>query len=673
MGGVAGVLVGNGAQPASREEGLRMAAMLLHRGPDGWGIYRDRRVALVHTHRSVAASPAGRQPLSSDDGQLCVVVGGSIYNERELRRELEACGHRFRSSSVAEVVLRAYEQWGDEAWPRLNGQFAVALWDAAGQRLRLVRDRFGISPLYWAHCADAVAFASEAKALFAGGRIAPAFDAAGLAQVFTRWSVVAPDTVFTGVRSVLPGGALVIEADLRIREWRYWQPHIVPRPQWQCASPREFAAALGAALDGAVRLHLRGDASVGCYVGGGLDSAVIAALAARASPLPVPSYAIRFANPAFDETPQQRLIARLCRTRHHEFLCDEAGIADALADVVWHCETPLLRSSPVPLFLLSRLVRRSGRKVVLTGEGADDLLGGYGIFKEDRIRRFWARQPTSRLRPQLLDRLYAYVGGERSRSGALWRRFFAVTLAEIDHPFYSHLIRWQNTAWSLRLLARDVRAALDPEAMMASLAATLPTDWRQWEPLARAQLIEMNTFLSSYLLSSQGDRVAMAHGIEMRYPFLDADVVDLCCALPSRAKLLGLRDKVALRHYARQVLPAELATRPRRPYRAPVAAVLFGATAPHWVAAALELSALRRCDLIDEAAARLLIRKARQRHGAMGGEREQMGLMGLLTLQLLAQHFLEEFPQRAQLARQALASIPPTVVQEGACREGEVA
>jgi asparagine synthase (glutamine-hydrolysing) len=327
----------------------------------------------------------------------------------------------------------------------------------------------------------------------------------------------------------------------------------------------------------------------------------------------------------------------------------------------------------VPLFLLSRLVRQSDRKVVLTGEGADELLAGYSIFKEDQVRRFWARQPDSKLRPQLLDKLHSYVGGDRSRASEIWRKFFGNGLLDVDHPFYSHLIRWKNTSWSARFLAAHVQAELVPERMMADLAALMPLRWNRWNPLARAQATEISTFLSGYLLSCQGDRVAMAHGVEVRYPFLDPDVVDLCCALPQRFKLLGLRDKLALRRLASGLLPSEIAARPKQPYRAPMAPVLFADGAPETIFRDLDVEALRRFGLVEVEPARKLVEKAASRNGVMGGEREEMALIGVLTLQILARQFLEEFGSREMAARATLERMVPTVTIETTGAEGGVA
>ena len=631
-----------------------MVAMMGHRGPDGYGFYRDDRIGLGHSRLSIIDLAGGSQPLANEDGSIWVVFNGEIFNYVELRQRLEELGHHFATQSDTEVIVHCYEQYGQDAWEKFNGQFALALWDSRTRRLWLVRDRVGIVPLYYARVGKRLLFASEAKALFASGHLAPRFRGEGLVEVFTRWAVAPPSTVFEKVESVLPGSAICFDEALRERETPYWRANLAEDPSLRDISLDEAAEALAEHLARAIKLRLRADVPVGAYLSGGLDSSVIGRLIHRADSSPLQTFAVRFRDPAFDETAEQRRMADLLGTRHHEVLCGRQEIHDVLADVVWHCETPLLRTAPAPLFVLSQLVNRNNMKVVLTGEGADELLGGYHIFKEDKIRRFWARQPDSKMRPALLSRLYPYVAGQGQQNNRLWQQFFHRGLDEGDQPFYSHRVRWRNTAWTARFLAPDLRDTIDERRMEARTESTLPIGWRQWQPLARAQMIEIQTFLSSYLLSCQGDRVAMGHSVEVRYPFLDPEVVDFCAALPGRVKLRGLQDKIVLRRLASRHLPAEIWRRPKQPYRAPMASVFFGDEAPDYVDELLSPRRLADLGLTDVEAVGRLVDKARKQHGRMSGEREHMALIGALTLQLLGHLFLEEFPDRAVQARAAL-------------------
>jgi len=649
MCGIAGMLAGAAAPRPELEELRRMIAALAHRGPDGYGLYRDDHVGLAHARLSLVDLTGGFQPIRNGDGDIWLSFNGEIFNYVELRRQLADLGHRFYTEGDSEVIVHCYQRWGEQAWTMLNGQFAFALWDARIRRLFLVRDRLGILPLHWARVGDRLLFASEAKALFAGGRLAPGFDPAGLAEAFTCWSAAAPRTVFAGIRSVRPATALVFDTDLAPREHRYWQP-----------SPHPVEMSMEQAVDGlehhlsrAVSLRLRADVPVGAYVSGGLDSAVIASMAMEQAPVPVETFGIAFADPRYDEAAEQARVVAHLGTRHHGTLIDDAAIRDALAEVVWHCETPMLRTSPVPLFLLSGLVRATGIRTVLTGEGADELLAGYTIFKEDAIRRFWARRPDSRMRPALLSRIHHYVGADEARASPLWQSFFAKGLEDTGHPFYSHLVRWLNNSWTLKMLAPDIRAGFSLDGMMAETAARMPAGWQDWDPLTRAQVIEIDGFMSSWLLCCQGDRVAMAHGIEARYPFLDPEVVDYCLSLPRRHKLLGLRDKLALRRLAARRLPPAVWGRRKQPFRATIGTALFG-PGDHRFDALLSPQALQADGLVDAGAALALLDRARRLEGRMPGEREEMALVGLLTLRLLGEMFGADFSQRMRQARQAL-------------------
>ncbi len=421
MCGIAGIMAAAGASPAPLPELKRMVAMLSHRGPDGYGLYRDRQVGLAHSRLSIIDLAGGAQPLSNHDGTLWLSFNGEIFNFIELRRELVALGHQFSTNGDSEVIVNCYERFGPRAWEKLNGQFAFALWDTRRRKLWLVRDRLGILPLHYARVGNHLLFASEAKALFAGGRIAPRLDESDLCRIFTTWSTAPSRSAFQGISQVAPGTALCFDEELRASEQRYWRLHPPPPPPLR--STEEAAEALEAHLRRSVALRLRADVPVGAYVSGGLDSSVTSSMAVAQSGR-IETFGIRFEDPRFDETAEQRLVARHLGTNHHEFLCSADDIRDTLREVVWHCETPLLRTSPVPLFLLSGIVAEAGIKTVLTGEGADELLCGYTIFKEDQIRRFWARQPNSSMRPALLRRIHHYVGSEGARSTVLWQSVF---------------------------------------------------------------------------------------------------------------------------------------------------------------------------------------------------------------------------------------------------------
>lgn len=657
MCGIAGVVSGPRSATPSPDVVRTMLGMIRYRGPDGHGIYADDRAALGHARLSILDLSGGAQPMCNEDGSLWIVFNGEVFNYIELRKELETLGHRFATRSDTEVIVHAYEQWGPLAWPRLNGQFAVGLWDARLKRLTLARDRVGIAPLYYArvqdHKGERIVFGSEVKTIFAEGGISPAFDPVGLWRAFTLWSTPAPATVWKSVVSVEPGQVIEFDQNLVETRRKFWSACIEDDHE---ANP-DAEVELEERLQNAVRLRLRADVPVGAYLSGGLDSSVIAHMARRLHSGHLHTFSLRFTDSAFDETPQQHRMASLLGTEHHEIVCDGDLIRKALSDVVWHCETPLTRLGPVPMYLLSGLVRKSGIKVVLTGEGADEFLSGYHIFRENSARRFLARRPGSAWRSSLLSNLHPYIAANQ-RSG-MWMQFFRKGLEETSDPFYSHAIRWENSAWTTRLLSPEIRGSSNLEQTRMAIDAAMPAGWKSRGPLAKAQAIEMTSFMSSYLLSSQGDRVALGHGVEARFPFLDSDVIDCCCRLGRRDKLSGLRDKVALRRLASRFLPKDVWERPKWPYRVPIRSALFGPQASDEVRELLSPFVTNRHGLADIKAVSSMTERAFSDRPL--GERDEMGLVGILSLHMLGRHFMDRFASEVRAATKGMEGVSPDV------------
>lgn len=657
MCGIAGIIAGDRAPPPDLGALRRMAGALHHRGPDGAGFFRDDYIGLAHTRLSIVDLAGGAQPMADRDEEIWVCFNGEIFNHVELRNDLIAAGRAFATSSDTEVIIQAYAEWGERAWTLFNGQFSFALWDKRRRIVWLVRDRLGILPLFYAETPEGIVFASEVKAIHASGALAREFDPAGLVESFVLWSPSVPQTVFKGVRQAPSGCALKINMDLRIEERPYWSPTQALDAPWR-GGENEACDALESLLTASVRLRLRADVPVGAYVSGGLDSSVIGVFAReQLGDAPLDTFGIGFEEERYDERPQQRAMAAIIQSRHHEMICTGPDIRASLDEVVWHCETPLLRTAPSPMFHLSKSVRDSGVKTVLTGEGADELFGGYTLFKEDSIRRFWAKRPDSAMRPALLSRIHHYVGSAEARSNALWRDFFGYRLTDTGHPHYAHLVRWRNNSWALRLLAPDVRNAMSPEALEESLARRLPQHWMAYSPLERAQVTEIQTFMTPYLLASQADRVAMAHGVEARYPFLDAHVVDFALSLPANLKLRSLSDKILLRRLAARKLPRDLWARKKQPFRAPIASALLTRDSLEDVAGLLEDSTL-----IDKKSAGLFLDRVRRRDGQGLGEREEMGVAGLVTTCMLARRFGDDFESNIQRGVNAISRRAPSVM-----------
>ena len=639
MCGVAGIVALHaGSEPPSRSALMRMAGALEHRGPDEFGIYRDSRAGLAHARLSIIDLASGQQPMGDQGDRYWIVFNGEIFNYVELRDELIALGHAFRTKSDTEVIVQAYRAWGEAAFERLQGQWAVALWDSLAQRLVLSRDRVGICPLHYGEHRGRLFFASEVKAIFAADDSIPReFDADGLAEVFTFWCPVAPQTVFKGIRELPPGYVRVYEAGTA-REHAYWAP------QYRENFPGTFedaAAEVRLALDAASSLRvLRADVPVGSYLSGGLDSTLVAALGRRVAGERFQTFSLRFEDAEYDETAYQRLVARAVGSEHHEVLVSRRDIADAFPAVVRHAERPLLRTAPAPLFLLSRLVRQHGIKVVLTGEGADEMFAGYDLFREGKVRRFWARAPESRWRARLLERLYPYLERSPVAAQAMARRFFGRDLAAHAQPGFAHQTRWHSTAALQRLLSPGMRGGRNA---VAELLGDLPPEFAGWSSLAQDQYLEIRTLLSGYLLASQGDRMLMAHSVEGRFPFLDENVIALANALPPEWKLRVLDEKHVLKKAAAELAPPEILARKKQPYRAPDALAFVG---QEWVGEILGKASVQEAGVFEPALVAQLARKLNAGQGQFSNT-DNMALVGVLSTQLLHRELIARRPQAA--------------------------
>jgi asparagine synthase (glutamine-hydrolysing) len=628
----------------------RMAGAVRHRGPDEFGIYRDARAGLAHARLSIIDLSTGQQPLSNEDGSLWIVFNGEVYNYLELREDLERRGHRFRTRSDTEVLVHAYEEWGERSVERFNGQFALALWDRRALRLFLARDRLGVRPLYHSASGGRFAFASEVKSLFADPAFPREIDPEGLDQVFTFWTTVAPVTVFRGIRELTPGHTLTVDfgapGSPAMRERGYWQPRFPARGEPYDLSLPEAADALEAQLDRATRLRmLRSDVPVGSYLSGGIDSSIIAALGRRAKEGVFRTFSLRFEDAEFDETIYQRIMVEHLGSEHTDVRCTKTDIAEVFPDVVLHAERPVLRTAPAPLYLLSRLVRDAGFKVVLTGEGSDEMLGGYDVFREAKVRAFWARQPASASRPLLLEKLYPYLARSPSSARAMARKFFAQGLDRIDDPAFSHLPRWTAAAALKRFFSAPLAEATRGIGAVERLMADLPPEFATWEPLSRAQYLEVRTLLSGYLLSSQGDRMLMAHSVEGRFPFLDPDVVEFANALPASYKLHVLDEKHILKRAARGLVPQAILERPKQPYRAPDALSFVGPDTPGYVDDLLSPAAVRAASLFRPEAVAGLLAKCRAKAGeGQFSNADNMAFVGVLSSQLLWDRLIRSRP-----------------------------
>jgi asparagine synthase (glutamine-hydrolysing) len=643
MCGIAGFVDRAGRQRDPRAVLERMVASIRHRGPDGQGFHLGPGVALGHARLSIIDLAGGQQPLSNEDGTVWVTFNGEIFNFVELREELIARGHVFHTHSDTETIVHLYEESGPACVEAFNGDFAFAIWDQRRQRLLLARDRLGVRPLYFTFQDEALVFASEMKALFQFPGVSRELDPVALDQTFTFWFPLAPRTPFRGIHELPPGHVLIAQGrDVNVRPyWRLSFPAAAEEGPATTEQEEALAEELRELLIDATRIRLRADVPVGAYLSGGLDSSITTALIRLFSPNRLRTFSVGFESAEFDESEYQQEVVRALRTEHQSTVCTGRNIAESFPDVIRHTERPILRTAPAPLFQLSRLVRESEFKVVMTGEGADEILAGYDLFKEAKIRRFWARQPQSKWRPLLLRRLYPYLAGVQGQPQAYLQAFFQTGITDPADPFFSHRPRWNMTARTREFFSDELRAALDGHDAVEELRGTLPVEFGSWHPLSQAQYLEAAYLLPGYILSSQGDRVAMAHAVEGRFPFLDHRVAELAARIPARLRLKGLTEKHMLRKSAGRYLPAVIARRPKQPYRAPDSQSFFGPRAPEYVEELLSPAAITRAGYFEPGAVEKLVRKCRGQ--AAVGFRENMALVGILSVQLLDHLFVRNW------------------------------
>jgi asparagine synthase (glutamine-hydrolysing) len=644
MCGIAGVI------DFSNREGCddllrRMIGLLRHRGPDAAGIYMNGPANLAHTRLSIIDLSGGDQPIQNEDGSIWIVFNGEIFNYIELREELIRKGHRFYTETDTEVLVHLYEDRGSDMLSALNGQFAFALWDQRNETLFMARDRVGIRPFYYFMRNGRLIFGSEIKALMADPVVPRKLNPTALADIFSCWAPLGDLTAFEEIFQIPAGSyATFNRSGLQVKS--YWR-----LPCGDSADEdrplEEWAEQLDALLLDAARLRLRADVPVGAYLSGGLDSSYISALVKQKFNNRLCTFSVNFTDKKYDEASYQEIAVNALQTQHRRISCSEADIGRIFPQVVWHCETPIIRTAPAPLYLLAGLVRQSDFKVVMTGEGADELFAGYNIFKEDKVRRFWARDPSSAMRPLLLRRLYPYIFEKNdSRLAKFIQGFFEKNLDQVDSPVFSHLLRWRNTAHLQTFFADDFQAENNHlEALNQRYTATLPAEFEYWCPLSKAQYTEISIFLTNYLLSSQGDRMSMAHGVEGRYPFLDHRVIEFAMSVPPRFRLNGLTEKYLLKQAARPLVPGELIDRPKQPYRAPISRCFIGDGAPPYVEELLSEAALRKSRYFNAGRVQQLLRKCRRQQGQLLSERENMALVGILSTQLLDHYFLQAFPR----------------------------
>ena len=637
MCGIAGIY-NPSINPSSNPDILkRMLARIQHRGPDESGIYLGQDIAMGNVRLSIIDLATGQQPIADEDGVFWIVFNGEVFNYIELREELVARGHKFQTTCDTEVVLHLYMEYGPDCLQKMNGQFALAIWNKEKKELFLARDRVGIRPLFYTRMNGSFIFGSELKSLLEHPAVEMKLSPQSLAQVFTLWTTITPNTIFENIYELPPGHYMILSGEeFSLHKW--WTLSLTGAINAEGKDLVTSISELDAIFHDAARLRLRADVPVGAYLSGGIDSSLTTGYIQKIVPDMLRTFSIGFANKDFDESSYQNMAVKHFNTDHTAIEVRDDILAGGFPDVVWHAEIPLLRTAPTPMYFLSGSVRENGYKVVITGEGADEMFAGYNIFKEAVIRSFWAKYPDSRLRPLLLKKLYPYIPQISGASANMLKMFFGYRLQDTDSPYYSHLLRWNNTSRIIAYLNGDYKSQLGSYDPMEELTGLLPADFNRYSVLQKAQWLEVNVFLSGYLLSSQGDRMAMANSVEGRYPFLDHRVIEFSASLPDHFKLSGMTEKKILKELMRNELPDAIVNRAKQAYRAPTLDAFCSESAPGYVQELLSSDSIQGSGIFDFKQVKNLLNRIGT--SKQLSEVDGMAITAILSTQMLVDQFI---------------------------------
>ncbi len=661
MCGIAGVVDLAGKRSAPRRIISRMAAAMLHRGPDEDGFLETNGMMLANRRLSIIGLADGKQPISNEDGSISVVFNGEFFDYPEKRKELEAKGHVFRTHTDTELIPHLWEEYGEGMFEHLKGQFAICLWDSRQNCLILARDRIGICPLFYTWQrpkegplagSNVLLFASEIKSLLASGLVPARPDLRGINHIFSFFAIPGPNTCFEEISLLLPGHYLRVQLgeglspEAATRDRIYWE---IDYPDWgQEEDPpeKEVVAEYERLLLASVERRLRADVPVAAYLSGGVDSSTIVAMASKVLGRPIPTFTISVKAKGLNEESEAAVTARHVNSKSIVLDFADADVRDSYPDFIWTAEMPVIDTSAASLMALAKLVRANGYKVALTGEGADETLAGYSWFKIHKALSVFGQGFGMFLR----NLGCTLSGSPRFSDEAIRRSHDAVG----GHNGWLDLYGLMSMS-KLRFYRQDLRDNLDIDPPYNQIGLNHER-LKKWHPFNRSLYLGQRIMLPGHLLCAKGDRVAMNASVETRPPFLDEDLWAYAARLHPRWKLHGFREKYLLRLVASRWLPAECAWRRKAMFRAPMDSFhLTGANAPRWIEQVLSRESLRKTDLFDANA----VLEARERLPKMwrGLKRTsvEMGLVAVTATQLWHHLFisgdLADLPARA--ARQA--------------------
>jgi asparagine synthase (glutamine-hydrolysing) len=639
MCGVCGIYEYKSHKPVNQQILAAMLRVLHHRGPDDDGLYFDHDLALGMRRLSIIDLDGGKQPICNEDGSVITVFNGEIYNYQSLREELDNRGHKLATSSDTEVIVHLYEDFGDECVQHLRGMFGFAIWDARKRRLLLARDRLGIKPLYYTQAGGRLIFGSEIKAILQHPSVQVLLNLEALNNFLSLKYVPAPQTMFEGIHALPPGCLLVCDAHgIQIR--RYWDLSFANHRNGH-VQEETYAEQLEALLRESVKIHLISDVPFGAFLSGGLDSSTIVALMSQFLSRPVRTYSVGFdgTGEEFSELPYARLVAKKLQTDHHEVLIRPTHLIEHAEKVAWHLDQPLAEFATLANYMVAELASRDV-KMVLTGEGGDELFAGYARYAGERLAPFFHRIPN--VAKSLALTASAHLPGLRRQKLALY------ALSQDDEA--ARFVNWfplYNTELKRALLSEDLKESLQ-DCSTNSVFEELLTRTNATDPLNRMLYVDTKLWLPDLLLA-RGDKTSMAVSLEARVPLLDHKLVEFAASLPQNMKLKGLARKYLLKKVSSRWLPPEIIHRKKQGFPMPLSLWLRN-EARSFVRDVLSPSALRRRGLFNPS----FVEKLIQQHENGFADHSSL-LWGLMSMELWQRVFMDS-RMRAEIEPGALAA-----------------
>ena len=569
MCGVAGIFDFKKKVPLKGNKVYRALKLINHRGPDDlhYTNFNDFFYGGV-VRLSIEALNSGKQPIK--DNRYTIGFNGEIFNYKELALKYKISNKLFNSE--IQFLLEAWKLKGNKMFKDFEGQFAIFIYDSYKKELIIARDPFGIRPLFFISNKNFFSFCSEIKGLSQLSNTNFTFDKFAIAQISMFWSTIGDRTIFENIKQVKRGHYIVV-SETKMKQVQYWEEPLLLNDLKEFKSYNEAKDFLYSSLESSVKIQCHGEVGYASYLSGGIDSSTLSYFLKKLNKnQKLETFSITFDNKEYDESSAQKEAEKSLGLHNTAINISNHDISSNFRKVINHAETLLFRTAPVPLYLLSKKVKEMGHKVVFTGEGADEILLGYDLFAENRIRRFWNKNPTSNMRPKLLTKLYNYLPQfKNSRYFNIIKDFYSNSLLETDDLFYSHFVRWHQFKQVSSFFNLGISEKELEECVLNELISQIPVDLKKTSSDRKAQILEFETLLSGYLLSSQGDRMTMANSVEGRYPFLSQKFVRDMSKISDNLKTLGIKSKSLFRDAMLKKIPNSITKRPKIAYQAPEA------------------------------------------------------------------------------------------------------